>query len=137
MSKIKCNKCGETIKIKTMFLERAGCENCGNSIDFTKMDALSGLKQGLMLATAVVVGIVIFLILLLNDIKLSELPALFSEMPIEVFGMLLIGAMLLVVVVGSLERVIGCRVYESYRKREEELERIAALKKAEDEKNNQ
>lgn len=134
MSKIKCNKCGADIKIKTIFLEKAGCENCGNSIDFTTMDSLSGLRQGLMLAAAIVVGIVIFAALLVSDISLRELPTLFYDMSIQAFGGLIIAAMALVVIVGTLERVIGCSIYEKERRRSEELERIAAQKRAEEEK---
>lgn len=132
MSKIKCNKCGETIKIKTIFLERAGCENCGNSINFANMDSLSGLRQGLMFAVAVICGIAIFAVLLLNDISLSQLPQLFAELSLQGFGILLIAAMILVLIVGTLERVIGCRIYEKERKREEELEKIAEQKRREE-----
>ncbi len=125
MSKIKCNKCGADIKIKTLFLERAGCENCGNSIDFTNMDSLSGLKQGLMLATSVFVFAVLFVVMLVGDIKLSQLPEVFASLSVQGFGLLIIAACLLVLIVGTLEKVIGCRIYEKERKREEELEKIA------------
>jgi DNA-directed RNA polymerase subunit RPC12/RpoP len=135
MSKIKCNKCGATIKIKTMFLENAGCENCGNRIDFTTMDSLSGLKQGLMLATAIIVGIGIFAALIVFDVSLKELPYLIKDMSIQSFGAILILAMLIVVIVGSLERVIGCSIYEKERKRNEELEKKAAEKRMQEEMN--
>ena len=108
MSKIKCNKCGADIKIKTLFLERAGCENCGNSIDFTNMDSLSGLKQGLMLATSVFVFAVLFVVMLVADIKLSQLPEVFASLSVQGFGLLIIAACLLVLIVGTLDKVIGC-----------------------------
>lgn len=132
MSKIKCNKCGADIKIKTIFLERAGCESCGNSIDFTNMDALSGLKQGLMLATSVFVFAVLFVVMLIADIQLTQLPEIFASLSVEAFGLLIIAACVIVLVVGTLEKIIGCRIYEKVRIREEELERIAAQKRAED-----
>lgn len=132
MSKIKCNKCGSEIKIKTVFLERAGCENCGNSIDFTSMDQLTGLKQGLMLGAAIVCGVVILIAMLSMGIGISDFAVLFTEMSVGAAGMLLLGACVLVLIVGTLERVIGCSIYEEWRKREEELERIAEKKRRED-----
>lgn len=132
MSKIKCNKCGCDIKIKTVFLETAGCENCGNRIDFTSMDQLSGLRQGLLFATAVVCGIFLFAVLAINGIGLSELPSLISEMSAGAAGMLLLFACVVVLIVGTLERVIGCSIYEQWRKREEEIERMAEKKRRED-----
>lgn len=135
MSKIKCNKCGSEIKIKTIFLERAGCENCGNSIDFTKMEQLSGLRQGLMLGTAVVVGLILLVLILGSGMSLGELSTIFSEISARGAGLLLIFACIVVLIVGSLERIIGCNIYEQWRKREEELERIAEKKRAEDAQN--
>lgn len=132
MSKIICNKCGEKIKIKTIFLERAGCENCGNSIDFVNMDSLSGLRQGLMLATAVFIGVVFFLFMLVFDVSFSQLPELVKTMSLEAAGILLLLMCVIVLIVGTLERIIGCRIYEQERKREEELERIAQAKRRED-----
>ncbi|MBQ8002114.1 MAG: hypothetical protein IJ297_01580 [Clostridia bacterium] len=82
MSKIKCNKCGSDIKIKTIFLEKAGCENCGNSIDFTSMDQLSGLRQGLMLGTAVVCGVALLIFMLSSGISFGELGSLWAELSV-------------------------------------------------------
>ena len=45
---------------------------------------------------------------------------------------MLLFACVVVLVVGTLERVIGCSIYEEWRKREEELERIAEQKRRED-----
>lgn len=135
MSKIKCNKCGGEIKIKTLFLERAGCENCGNSIDFTLMSSLDGLRQGLMLITAVIVAIFLWIFLAKNGMKLSDLSTIISTMSVQSAGMLLILACVVVLIVGTLERVIGCSIYEKERKREEELERIAEKKRMEDAQN--
>lgn len=135
MSKIKCNKCGSDIKIKTIFLERAGCENCGNSIDFTKMEQLDGLRQALMLGTAVVVGLVLLVLILGSGMSLGELSTIFSEISARGAGLLLIVACIIVLIVGTLERIIGCGIYEQWRKREEELERIAKQKRAEDAQN--
>ncbi len=132
MSKIKCNKCGADIKIKTIFLEKAGCENCGNSIDFTSMDQLSGLRQGLMLGTAVVCGVALLIFMLASGISFGELGALWAELSVGAMGLLLLLACVVVLVVGTLERVIGCSVYEEWRKREEELEKIAEKKRRED-----
>lgn len=137
MSKIKCNKCGADIKIKTLFLEKAGCENCGNSIDFTLMDSLNGLKQGLMLATAFVVTVLLWIFLAKNEIKLTELASVISSMSVQAAGIILIGACILVLIVGTLEKIIGCRIYEQCRKREEELERIAEQKRASDKTNSE
>ncbi len=135
MSKIKCNKCGSDIKIKTIFLERAGCENCGNSIDFTKMEQLDGLRQALMLGTAAVVGLVLLVLILGSGMSLGELSTIFSEISARGAGLLLIVACIIVLIVGTLERIIGCGIYEQWRKREEELERIAKQKRAEDAQN--
>lgn len=132
MSKVKCNKCGSDIKIKTIFLERAGCENCGNSIDFTSMDQLSGLRQGLMFATAVVVGVAFFIFMLVTDIDFGALPEVFAAMTVEAMGLLLLAACVLVLIVGTLEKVIGCSIYEQWRVREEELEKLAEKKRRED-----
>lgn len=132
MSKIKCNKCGSEIKIKTIFLEKAGCENCGNSIDFTSMDQLSGLRQGLMFGAAVVCGIVLLIAMLSTGIGFGELGTLFVEMSVGAAGLLLLGACVLVLIVGTLERVIGCSIYEEWRQKEEELERLAEKKRRED-----
>ena len=132
MSKITCNKCGEKIKIKTIFLERAGCENCGNSIDFVNMDSLSGLRQGLMLLTAVVVGIVFFLVMVFYDINLNDLPTLVQSMSMEALGVLVFLTCVMALIIGTLERVIGCHIYEKERKFEENLERIAEIKRRED-----
>lgn len=132
MSKIKCNKCGSDIKIKTIFLEKAGCENCGNSIDFTSMDQLSGLRQGLMLGTAVVCGVALLIFMLSSGISFGELGSLWAELSVGAMGLLLLFACVVVLVVGTLERVIGCSIYEEWRKREEELERIAEQKRRED-----
>lgn len=132
MSKIKCNKCGADIKIKTVFLETAGCENCGNRIDFTKMDQLSGLKQGLMLGTAIVCGVALLIFMLSMGIGFSELMTIFTELSVGAAGMLLLVACVVVLIVGTLERVIGCNIYEEWRKREEELEKIAEQKRRED-----
>lgn len=135
MSKIKCNKCGSDIKIKTIFLERAGCENCGNSIDFTKMDQLDGLRQGLMLGTSIFVGVVLMLLVLGSGMSFNDISAIFSQISARGAGILLFFACVLILLVGTLERVIGCRIYEQWRAREEELERIAEAKRAEDANN--
>ncbi len=134
MSKVKCNKCGKTIKIKSLFLEKAGCENCGNSIDFTTMDELSGLRQALMLGAAVVCGIVLFIVMIKMNIRFDQLPSLISDMSAQAAALLLMGGCVLVIVVGELEKIIGCSIYEKNRKREEELEKIAEQKRAEDAK---
>lgn len=132
MSKIKCNKCGADIKINTIFLEKAGCENCGNRIDFASMDQLSGLRQGLMLGTAVVCGVALLIFMLTMGIGFNELGAIWSGMSAGAAGMILLGACVLVLIVGTLERVIGCAIYEEWRKREEELEKIAEQKRRDD-----
>lgn len=129
MSKVKCNKCGSDIKITSIFLEKAGCENCGNSIDFTAMDQLSGLRQGLMLGTAVFCGVALLIFMLASGISFSELGALWEELSVGSMGMLLFFACVIVLVVGTLERVIGCSIYEEWRKREEALEKIAEEKR--------
>ncbi len=132
MSKIKCNKCGADIKIKTVFLEKAGCENCGNSIDFTLMEQFDGLRQGLMFASAVVVGILLFVFLIGSGIGLGELAGVISSMSAGAVGIFLLAACVFVLVVGTIERIIGCRIYEQWRLREEELEKIAEKKRAEE-----
>lgn len=132
MSKIKCNKCGADIKIKTIFLEKAGCENCGNSIDFTLMEQLSGLRQGLMFGGAVVIGILLFVFLVGSGIGLNELSGVIASMSAGAAGMLLLGACVFVLIIGTIERIVGCRIYEQWRLREEELERIAEKKRAEE-----
>ena len=132
MSKIKCNKCGADIKIKTIFLEKAGCEACGNRIDFTSMDQLSGLRQGLMLGVAVVCGVALLIFMFSMGIGFDELGAIWTNLSAGAAGMLLLVACILVLIVGTLERVIGCSIYEEWRKREEELEKIAEEKRRQD-----
>lgn len=132
MSKIKCNKCGADIKINTIFLEKAGCENCGNRIDFTAMDQLSGLRQGLMLGVAVVCGVALLIFMFSMGIGFDELGAVWESLSAGAVGMLLLIACVLVLIVGTLERVIGCSIYEEWRKREEELEKIAEEKRRQD-----
>lgn len=135
MSKVTCSKCGAEIKIKTLFLERAGCENCGNSIDFTTMSSLSGLRQGLMFGAAVVVGVAALIIALKMHVRISEIPKLFYSMSAQAAAVLLMGALLLVLIVATLEKVIGCRIYERERIREEEAERAGRENSAESEEN--
>ncbi len=137
MSKVKCNQCGETIKIKTIFLESAGCENCGNRINFSTMDALTGVRAGLLFATAAILGVACFIVMVMADVKFAQLPQVFLSMSIEAFGLLLLFLMVVVLVVGTLERIIGCRVYEQWRKREEELKAIEMERQKEREENNQ
>ena len=137
MSKITCRKCGAQIKIKTLFLERAGCENCGNSIDFTTMSSLSGLRQGLMFAAAAIVGIVALIVALKMHIRLNEIPKLFMSMSAQAAAMLLMGALLLVLAVATVEKIIGCRIYEKERIREEEAERAARERETEEENEEQ
>ena len=132
MSKIKCNKCGADIKINTIFLEKAGCENCGNRIDFTAMDQLSGLRHALILVTAVVCGIALLIFMLSMGISFDELGAIWASMSAGSAGMLLLAACVIVLIVGTLERVIGCSIYEQWRQREEELEKIAEEKRRQD-----
>lgn len=132
MSKIKCNKCGADIKINTIFLEKAGCESCGNRIDFTSMDQLSGLRQGLMLGTAVVCGVALLIFMFSMGIGFDELGAIWTGMSAGSAGMLILLACIVVLIVGTLERVIGCSIYEEWRKREEELEKIAEEKRRQD-----
>ena len=132
MSKIKCNKCGAEIKINTIFLEKAGCETCGNRIDFTAMDQLSGLRQALMLGVAVVCGVALLIFMLSMGVSFGELGALWADMSLGAAGMLVLFACIIVLVVGTLERVIGCSIYEEWRKREEELEKIAEEKRRQD-----
>ncbi|MGM9552340.1 MAG: hypothetical protein ACI3XA_08825 [Clostridia bacterium] len=132
MSKIICNKCGEKIKINSVFLETVGCENCGNRIDFSTLDALSGVRQALMLGVSIFLGIVGLVFMIANDISFSQLPAVFADLSAGAAGMLLIFLCIVVLLVGQLEKMIGCRVYEDWRKREEELEKIAEKKRAED-----
>lgn len=131
MSKIKCNKCGGEIKIKTLFLEKAGCEQCGNRIDFTTMSALSGLRQGLMFGAAVVVGIVLLIIMLKLHIRFSEIPELLAGLSAQAAALVLMGALLLTIVVGAIEKSVGCSIYERERIKEEEAE-AAGRKNAEE-----
>ena len=132
MSKIICNKCGEKIKIKSLFLETAGCENCGNRIDFSNLDALSGVRQALLLGVSIFLGIAAFIFMVINDVSFSELPHVFASMSAGAAGMMLLFLMVVIIIVGWLEKVIGCREYEHWRKREEELEKIAEKKRMED-----
>ncbi len=132
MSKIICNKCGEKIKIKSVFLETAGCENCGNRIDFSTLDALSGVRQALLLGVSVFLGICAFIFMVINDVSFSQLPQVFASLSAGAAGMLLLFLMVVIIIVGMLEKSIGCRVYEQWRRREEELEQIAEQKRRED-----
>ena len=132
MSKIKCNKCGEKIKIKTIFLEEAGCENCGNRINFSTLDALSGVRAGLLFAVCAILAVVGFFAMMIYGVRFDQLPQLFLGMSVTATGLLLLVMIFVVLIVGTLEKWIGCHVYEQWRKREEELEKIAEKKRRED-----
>ena len=88
-----------------------------------------------MLATSVFVVLTLFIVMLIADIKFTQLPEAFASLSMQGFGLLILFACILVLIVGTIEKIIGCNIYEKERKREEELERIAAEKRAEDEAN--
>ncbi|MCD8049843.1 MAG: hypothetical protein LUG52_09710 [Clostridia bacterium] len=129
MSKIKCDKCCAEIKIKTLFLDEAGCENCGNKIDFSTMSELSGMRQGLLLGVAVFVGVILFIIMLKMHVTFSELPELIMGMSAQMTVYVLIVALVLVIIVAEIEKALGCSIYEKKRIQHEELEREAEARR--------